>query len=160
MKSLAVMFCLVVMATCLAACGNKEQTEGTASSREVVEIPELDLANMTDRSIKEIYISVSNMEDWGENLMGNRKVFNRGTEITIDADTFQQNEMYDIKCVDNRGNEMLFTELNLYTLSRIILTVDENGITHAAVEEREGYQITGAEEETTQEETSEEESEE
>lgn len=136
----------------LAGCG-KSGGDDTMQTQE--ELPTFKLVNLTDVEIHEIYISVSNMQNWGSNLLGKNEVFRRGSEIKLEY-PLNSKDRYDIRCVDSDGKAILYSEINLSSAEKLTLAVDENGQSVVAIEEREDVQTeetTDTQEETTQDES-------
>ncbi len=151
MKKTKFFSCLCVLSVlCFTACNSRQQNtqtetttlnaEDTVSedndSNELQSLEgEFTVVNMTDMEIRNIYISVSNMENWVESLLSKNQVFARGSELTLNQNLLD-NEMYDIKCEDKKGKSIIYTELALSNINKIILTVDENGKAYTIVDEK------------------------
>lgn len=140
---------MLMLMLVLAGCG-KSGGDDTVQTQE--ELPTFKLVNLTDTEIHEIYISVSNMQNWGSNLLGKNEVFRRGSEIKLEY-PISSKDRYDIRCVDSDGKAILYSEINLASAEKLTLAVDENGQSVVAIEEKEDAQTeetTDTQEETTQ----------
>lgn len=138
-KYLSILMVLLITAIVVAGC-TSDKTEATQEAADVSDEdakPVFTLINMTDKEIHGLYISVSNMENWGSSLLGKNEVFHRGDEMSVKYPNLSDSEMYDIKCEDSNGNAVYFTELALYSVNKLTLTVDESGRAVAAIEERD-----------------------
>ncbi len=152
MKKLLTLLFIITLLAALAGCG-KSGGDDTMQTQE--ELPTFKLVNLTDVEIHEIYISVSNMQNWGSNLLGKNEVFRRGSEIKLEY-PLNSKDRYDIRCVDSDGKAILYSEINLSLAEKLTLAVDENGQSVVAIEEKEGVQAeetTDTQEETTQDES-------
>lgn len=143
---------MLMLMLVLAGCG-KSGGDDTVQTQE--ELPTFKLVNLTDTEIHEIYISVSNMQNWGSNLLGKNEVFRRGSEIKLEY-PISSKDRYDIRCVDSDGKAILYSEINLASAEKLTLAVDENGQSVVAIEEKEDAQTeetTDTQEEMTQDES-------
>lgn len=149
MKRLLLLIFTVTLLAALAGCG-KSGGDDAVQTRE--ELPAFKLVNLTDTEIHEIYISVSNMQNRGGNLLGKNEVFRRGSEIKLEY-PINSKDRYDIRCVNSDGKAILYSEINLSSAEKLTLAVDENGQSVVAIEEKEDVQTeetTDTQEETTQ----------
>jgi len=72
------------------------------------------LVNNTGRDITEIYVSPSNMDDWGDNLLSDTQYLPHGNEVPITFRRFTEgNCLYDIKVVTGDGSEGELNQVNL-----------------------------------------------
>ena len=78
------------------------------------------LVNDTGLTINEFYVSPSNDNEWGEDVLG-RDVLNHGERLDI---TFSRKEtecMWDIKIVDADKDDVIWEDINLCKASEITL---------------------------------------
>ncbi len=78
------------------------------------------LVNRTGLIIAELYVSASDTNDWEEDVLG-RDVLAHGESVTITFDTRAQQCLYDIKTVDEDGDESMWTEIDLCRATRVTL---------------------------------------
>ena len=146
MKRFLILVFIITLLAALAGCGKSGGDEPVQTQEE---LPTFKLVNLTDVEIHEIYISVSNMQNWGDNLLSKNEVFRRGSEIKLEY-PISSKDRYDIRCVDSDGKVILYSEINLYLVEKLTIAVDENGQSVVATEEKENAQAEEITEETTQ----------
>ncbi|MBQ9406798.1 MAG: hypothetical protein IJU37_08720 [Desulfovibrio sp.] len=81
------------------------------------------LVNDTGRPICDVYISPDNARDWQEDLLRNDKYcLPSGESIDISFDrSFRGVKMWDMRIVDDKGNETIYEDFNLMQISNIRL---------------------------------------
>jgi hypothetical protein len=78
------------------------------------------LVNQTGLTINEFYVSPSNHDEWGEDVLG-RDVLAHGQRVDI---TFSRKEtecMWDLKIVDADDDDVIWQDINLCKASEITL---------------------------------------
>ncbi len=71
------------------------------------------LVNSTGTILSEVYVSPSNVTDWGEDVLG-RDVLMPDETVEIVFQKFTPgNCLYDVKVITDEGNEGLLTQVNL-----------------------------------------------
>ncbi len=91
------------------------------------------LINKTGYSISEVYVSPSDSDEWGDDVMGTEVLPNlKKVEITFPEDyeallLALGVDKYDLKLVDEDGDEYEYYDLKLETINEITLTLDEDG---------------------------------
>lgn len=78
------------------------------------------LVNQTGLTISELYVSSSATTDWEEDVLG-RDVLAHGESVKITFDKRERECLYDIKTVDEDGDELMWTEIDLCRASRVTL---------------------------------------
>ena len=72
------------------------------------------LINMTGKALVEIYVSPSNLDDWGDNLLTETQFLPHGNEVPIAFKRFTEGDCYyDVKVVAEDGSEGELNQVNL-----------------------------------------------
>lgn len=72
------------------------------------------LINNTGNDIDEVYVTQSNLDDWGDNLIPDGKVLPSGNQVPIVFQKFTDgNCYYDIKVITTGGAEGELNQVNL-----------------------------------------------
>jgi hypothetical protein len=72
------------------------------------------LVNNSGRDINEIYVAQSNLDDWGDNLIPDGKIFPSGNAVPIAFQRYTEgNCYYDIKVITVDGAEGEMNQVNL-----------------------------------------------
>ncbi len=81
------------------------------------------LINESGRPVCDIYISPDNARDWQEDLLENDKYcLGQGEKVTITFDrSFKGVKLWDLRVVDDKGNETIYEDFNLMNISNIKL---------------------------------------
>lgn len=75
---------------------------------------DFELVNNTGRDIKEIYVTGSNLDDWGDNLLTDTQFLPSGNKVPIAFKRFTEgNCYYDIKVITADGSEGELNQVNL-----------------------------------------------
>ena len=82
------------------------------------------LANQTGVEIHEIYISPSDTEEWGEDVL-ELDVLEDGKSAHIVFAPEEEAEDWDIMVKDEEGNSIVWTELDLTEISKVTLTYND-----------------------------------
>lgn len=105
---------------------------------------DFNLFNETGYNIYELYVSPTDSEEWGEDILGEDVLMNGDSfMVTFDEEweavllAFEV-EKYDLKVIDEDGDEFVYTELELETIMDITLYLDED---------LEGYVLLNSQEE-------------
>ena len=107
MKRLIVALCLAVIvagSVALLARGNQDFV----------------LVNKTGLTIEELYISPANDNEWGEDVLG-VDVLKTGQKVTIKFSHKETECMWDLKIVDEDGDDIVWQDINLCKASEITL---------------------------------------
>ncbi|MCC7367258.1 MAG: hypothetical protein IT306_02480 [Chloroflexi bacterium] len=71
------------------------------------------LNNATGRVITEVYVTPSNLDDWGEDILG-QDVLEAGQSVTIKFSRFKEGDCYyDVKVIVVDGGEGELNQVNL-----------------------------------------------
>ncbi|MFN8632518.1 MAG: argininosuccinate lyase [Chloroflexota bacterium] len=75
---------------------------------------DFELVNNTGRDITEIYVTPSNLDDWGDNLLTETQYLPSGNKVPIHFKRFTEgNCFYDVKVVTSDGAEGELNQVNL-----------------------------------------------
>lgn len=106
-----------VVASCLAVIALASITLQAAQQRRNLDFT---LVNKTGLTIMEVYLSPTNSDEWGEDVMGKDVLANaEKVEITFSSGETECN--WDLKVVDEDDDSIEWTKLNLCTASEITL---------------------------------------
>ena len=80
---------------------------------------DFELLNNTDQTIKELYVSPSKDDEWGDDILGD-DVLPSGQTVTIRFDRYSSGKCYyDIKVVTSSGDEGVLNDTNLCEISYV-----------------------------------------
>jgi len=91
------------------------------------------LVNKTGYEVMEVYVSPSASDDWEEDVLDEDTLPNGG-RITITFDRDEAQCRYDIKLVDEDGDEAIWTNVNLCRVSRVAARYNRRGKPVADIE--------------------------
>jgi hypothetical protein len=80
------------------------------------------LHNSIGSTIREVYVSPTSTTDWEEDVLGS-DVLPQGESVEITFDDEEYEEMWDLKVVTTTGAEIVWTELDLTTISEVTLFI-------------------------------------
>jgi hypothetical protein len=78
------------------------------------------LVNKTGLTVDQLYVSSSDTENWEEDVLG-RDVLPNGQSVTITFEGREKQCLYDLKIVDEDGDELVWTEIDLCRASQVTL---------------------------------------
>lgn len=78
------------------------------------------LVNKTGLGIDEVYLSPTNDDEWGEDVMG-RDVLKNGEKVMIKFSSAETECNWDLKIVDEEDDDIIWKKLNLCTAEEITL---------------------------------------
>ncbi|MDQ3069855.1 MAG: hypothetical protein M3R55_09025 [Acidobacteriota bacterium] len=78
------------------------------------------LINKTGLQISELYLSTSDDDKWGEDVLG-RDVLKNGEDVDITFSSGETKCMWDLKIVDSDEDDVIWTKINLCEASVITL---------------------------------------
>ena len=78
------------------------------------------LVNKTGLTVYEFYVSSSKTNDWEEDVLG-QDVLEHGQSVTIRFTAAEKQCLYDMKTVDEDGDELFWTGINLCKASKVTL---------------------------------------
>ena len=91
------------------------------------------VVNKTGYTISEVYVSPSDDDEWGEDVLGVDQLLN-GKSVEIEFDSVYEAvllafgvDMYDLKAIYSDGSEDEIYELQLEDISTLTLTLDKKG---------------------------------
>ena len=84
------------------------------------------LVNDTGYEVVEIYVSPTSEDDWEEDVLG-RDTLADGERVTITFDRDEDRCRYDIKLVDEDGDEAIWTNVNLCRVSTVTTRYNRRG---------------------------------
>jgi len=78
------------------------------------------LVNKTGVDIDEVYLSPTNDDEWGEDVMG-KDILKSGDKVDITFSSAETECNWDLKIIDEDKDEIEWTKLNLCTANEITL---------------------------------------
>jgi len=84
------------------------------------------IVNRSDFDIHEIYVAPSSGDDWEEDLLGEDGVLEAGETFTVEFDEEPDEDEYDVRMVDEDGDEMVFENIDLTEVRQLIVQYDED----------------------------------
>lgn len=78
------------------------------------------LVNKTGVEIYALYVSPSHQNSWGVDILG-EETLPDGQTAAITFDPSEEAELWDVKVEDSDGNAIVWTQLNLMTISTLTL---------------------------------------
>lgn len=89
----------------------------------------LDITNSTGVAIYEIYISLSDDTNWGEEMLGDR-IFGAGETMEFTTDILgSEYDLWDIRIIDEDGDEVLFNGVDFSASTELVLSWGADGRT-------------------------------
>lgn len=91
------------------------------------------LVNKTGMDIDEVYVAPADDDEWGEDILGIDVLEDKkSVEIEIDEDYEEvlldfEVDLYDLKVVDEDGEEHVWSDLKLEAITSIELSFDKKG---------------------------------
>lgn len=107
----------VIMASCLAVVALASITLQATQQRRNLDFT---LVNKTGLTIMEVYLSPTNDDEWGEDVMG-KDVLANGEKVDITFSSGETECNWDLKIVDEDDDDVEWTKLNLCTANEITL---------------------------------------
>ncbi|MBN2050485.1 MAG: hypothetical protein JW760_08590 [Spirochaetales bacterium] len=89
------------------------------------EIQDFILVNDTGFIIWHIYISPDYSDNWEEDLLGSSDILQHGEEFPITFTGYEDHCIFDIKLVDEEGDEYIKYGVDLCSLYEVIFTLDD-----------------------------------
>ena len=81
------------------------------------------LANATGVEINAVYVSPSEADHWGKDILG-KDTLPDGEEADIEFSPEEESALWDLKIEDKEGNAIIWTKLNLTEISTLTLHWD------------------------------------
>jgi len=106
-----------IVASCLAVVALASITLQATQQRRNLDFT---LVNKTGLTINEVYLSPTNDDEWGEDVMG-KDVLNNGEKVEITFSSSETECNWDLKIVDEDKDDVEWTKLNLCTANEITL---------------------------------------
>ncbi len=91
------------------------------------------LVNRTGLTIVSVYVSPSNVADWGEDVL-DVDILRDGESVFIEFSPKEKAKKWDLKIVDEDGDEAIWTSLRLDQITRVTLRYDKYGDPVADIE--------------------------
>lgn len=88
--------------------------------------PDFVLVNDTEYDIHEVYVSESDNDDWEEDILGDN-ILRAGERLNIDFSTNSRKRYWDIKTVDEEGDEEIYERFDLSRVRKVIVFYNEDG---------------------------------
>lgn len=106
-----------IVASCLAVVALASITLQATPQRRNLDFT---LVNKTGLTINEVYLSPTNDDEWGEDVMG-KDVLKNGEKVDITFSSAETECNWDLKIVDEDDDDVEWTKLNLCTANEITL---------------------------------------
>ncbi len=106
-----------IVASCLAVVALASITLQATQQRRNLDFT---LVNKTGLTINEVYLSPTNDDEWGEDVMG-KDVLANGEKVDITFSSSETECNWDLKIVDEDKDDVEWTKLNLCTANEITL---------------------------------------
>lgn len=106
-----------IVASCLAVVALASITLQATQQRRNLDFT---LVNKTGLTINEVYLSPTNDDEWGEDVMG-KDVLANGEKVEITFSSSETECNWDLKIVDEDKDDVEWTKLNLCTANEITL---------------------------------------
>jgi hypothetical protein len=84
------------------------------------------LLNQTGLTLVAVYVSPSHVDDWQEDVLG-EDVLRDGESVLVEFSPKEMAKTWDLKVVDEDGDETIWHGLRLDKISRVTLRYDKNG---------------------------------
>jgi len=110
-------FKLALVASCLAVVAVASITLQATQQRRNLDFT---LVNKTGLTIMEVYLSPTNEDEWGEDVMG-KDVLGNSEKVDITFSSGETECNWDLKIVDEDDDEVEWSKLNLCTANEITL---------------------------------------
>lgn len=91
---------------------NNDKQYATSNQQNVIQVP-VTIINGTDVEFAKLYASSVNIDNWGNNLLGNGVTFSPGGAVIAKFGVDLNNLQWDFKAVDFYGNSLEFNGLDL-----------------------------------------------
>ena len=92
---------------------------GLSTSAALADPRDFTLINNTGTDIHQVYVSPSNLTDWGDDILG-EDILPGGATVAIHFQRFSDGAcLYDIKVVTDTGNEGTLGQVNLCTTDTV-----------------------------------------
>ena len=88
--------------------------------------PTFQLINDTEYDIHEVYVSSSDSEDWEEDIL-DEDILPAGERLNVNFYTDSRKRYWDLRVVDEEGDENVFEHFDLSRVHTIILSYNEDG---------------------------------
>ncbi len=81
------------------------------------------IVNNTGVDIYEVYVSPSDTEEWGDDIM-EEDILEAGASVDVTFEPGEESEYWDIMVTDGDGNAIYWTGFNLTQISTVTLSLD------------------------------------
>ena len=95
--------------------------------------PTFVLVNETGLEIHEIYVSESDNDEWEEDILGD-DILEDGQELNVNFSTESRKRYWDIKTVDEDGDEEVYEHFDLSRVTKVTVFYNEDGDAEAEYE--------------------------
>ena len=133
-KILTILFATVMLMS-MAGCGGEKEMvkdeEFKITQEREEKVPRVNIVNALGFDVCGLYLSGTGEEEWKEAEL-DKNILSNGKNISIEL--AEEYESYDIRVEDEEGNEMIFEDYDLSSISNITLTVDKDGNAKALIE--------------------------
>jgi len=84
------------------------------------------LVNKTGLVVDQLYISAASADDWEEDVLGDATLAD-GDKMKISFEGGKAEKKWDVKIVDEEGDEVIWTELDLSEITKVTLFYTKGG---------------------------------
>ena len=88
--------------------------------------PDFTLVNRSGYEIHEVYVSESDNDDWEEDILG-EDILEDGERMNINFSTTSRKRYWDLKTVDEEGDEEVYERFDLSRIRKITVYYNEDG---------------------------------
>jgi hypothetical protein len=103
-----------------------ESTSANSNSSSSSQAQDFSLNNETGIEIHELYLAPTGTNDWGSSLLDSGATIPNGESVPITFSSDISEQYWDLKVADSSGTTVQWTNLDLFSISNITLTM-ENG---------------------------------
>lgn len=124
MKKIKLMSIVAVLLLCVgifAGCGSSGSDASSTSGQ--AQAQDFKLNNNTGVEIYGVFVTPVGVGNWEEDIMGQDTLAN-GASVDISFASDKTDQYWDLMVTDSSGNNLTFTNLDLFTISEITLKLD------------------------------------
>lgn len=89
--------------------------------------PDFTIRNKMGYDIHEVYVSESDDDDWGDDCLDEDTIIEDGERCEISFETNSRHRWWDLRIVDEEGDEVIFEHFDLSQVRVITLYYDDDG---------------------------------
>ncbi|MDD4508270.1 MAG: hypothetical protein PHN26_04970 [Eubacteriaceae bacterium] len=132
LEVLSILFAVLLCVGLITGCGGGSDSESSTADTDAAAISlDFTLNNSTGVEIYGVYVSPVEVNQWGEDIMGQDTLAD-GKSVDITFDPTEETEYWDLMVTDSENNQLTYKNLDLSTISEVTLKLD-NGTPTAEV---------------------------